>query len=72
MDKMLSNTCIIRNVESDLKNINEEYEKVIKPFLTEHKDKFDQNKCIDFEYLKEIIGFIMSYSFRDPNEDVIN
>lgn len=28
-------------------------------------------KCFDFDYYKKIVGFIMAYSFRDPNEDVI-
>ena len=32
---------------------------------------FESEKCFDFEYYKRVTGFIMAYSFRDPNEDVI-
>lgn len=27
-------------------------------------------KCLSFDYYKNIVAFIMSYSFRDPSEDV--
>jgi hypothetical protein len=69
MESSLSDTCIIKNVQTDLENMKKEFDKLIVPFLNDHKEKFTE-KCFDFELYKEIAGFIMAYSFRDPNEDV--
>jgi N-lysine methyltransferase SETD6 len=66
---MLKNTCIKLNVEDDLKNMKNEFDQIILPFLTKHKEKFSE-KCFHFSYYQKLIAFIMAYSFTDPNEDV--
>ena len=65
----LSNTCIHRNVEEDLIKMKKEFADIILPFVQGNRAFFSE-KCLDFEYYKQIVAFIMSYSFRDPNEDV--
>lgn len=68
--EMLTNTCVNRNVKIDMVNMQREFESIILPFVKTHKSYFN-DKCLEFDHYKQIVAFIMAYSFRDPNEDVI-
>ncbi len=66
----LSNTCVYRNVKTDLVNMKKEFDTIIVPFIKSHQENFSA-KCLDFEFYKQIAAFVMAYSFRDPNEEVL-
>ena len=40
MEELLINTCVPQNVKVDLKNMKEEYEEIILPFMNSHKTHF--------------------------------
>ena len=51
MDKLLNNTCIPNNVDTDSKNMKSEFEEIILPFLKEHKECFRYLTFISFFFL---------------------
>lgn len=65
----LANTCIHRNIQQDLIKMRTEFDDIILPFVKSNSSLFTE-ECLTFEYYKKVVAFIMSYSFRDPDEDV--
>lgn len=64
----LESTCIHKNVKIDIVNMKNEFETIILPIIKENKQYFS-DRCLEFDYYKRIVAFVMSYSFNNPDED---
>ncbi|XP_066183823.1 N-lysine methyltransferase SETD6 isoform X2 [Sylvia atricapilla] len=66
--RLLQGTGIPEAVDKDLANINLEYNSIILPFMETHPDIFDP-KLHTLELYKELVAFVMAYSFQEPLEE---
>ncbi|XP_062442332.1 N-lysine methyltransferase SETD6 [Rhea pennata] len=66
--RLLQGTGIPEAVDKDLVNIQLEYNSIILPFIESHPDIFDP-KLHTLELYKELVAFVMAYSFQEPLED---
>ncbi|XP_064526803.1 N-lysine methyltransferase SETD6 isoform X2 [Pseudopipra pipra] len=66
--RLLQGTGIPEAVDKDLANIHLEYSSIILPFMESHPDVFDP-KLHTLELYKELVAFVMAYSFQEPLEE---
>ncbi|XP_063267048.1 N-lysine methyltransferase SETD6 isoform X1 [Prinia subflava] len=66
--RLLQGTGIPEAVDKDLANIHLEYNSIILPFMETHPDIFDP-KLHTLELYKELVAFVMAYSFQEPLEE---
>ncbi|XP_064375515.1 N-lysine methyltransferase SETD6 isoform X1 [Dromaius novaehollandiae] len=66
--RLLQGTGISEAVDKDLVNIHLEYSSIILPFMECHPDIFDP-KLHTLELYKELVAFVMAYSFQEPLEE---
>ncbi|XP_038004445.1 N-lysine methyltransferase SETD6 [Motacilla alba alba] len=66
--RLLQGTGIPEAVDKDLANIQLEYNSIILPFMETHPDIFDP-KLHTLELYKELVAFVMAYSFQEPLEE---
>ncbi|XP_051485210.1 N-lysine methyltransferase SETD6 isoform X3 [Apus apus] len=66
--RLLQGTGIPEAVDKDLANIHMEYSSIILPFMQAHPDLFDP-KVHTLELYKELVAFVMAYSFQEPLEE---
>ncbi|KAL9839326.1 N-lysine methyltransferase SETD6 [Geothlypis trichas] len=66
--RLLQGTGIPEAVDKDLANIQLEYNSIILPFMETHPDIFDP-KVHTLELYKELVAFVMAYSFQEPLEE---
>ncbi|KAG8437254.1 hypothetical protein GDO86_008092 [Hymenochirus boettgeri] len=65
---LLQGTGILDAVNKDLKNIEEEYNSIVLPFIKRNLDLFCPEKHT-LDLYKRLVAFVMSYSFQEPIED---
>ncbi|XP_040471780.1 N-lysine methyltransferase SETD6 isoform X2 [Falco naumanni] len=66
--RLLQGTGIPEAVDKDLANIHLEYSSIILPFMKAHPKIFDP-KLHTLELYKELVAFVMAYSFQEPLEE---
>ncbi|XP_074439423.1 N-lysine methyltransferase SETD6 isoform X1 [Larus michahellis] len=66
--RLLQGTGIPEAVEKDLANIHLEYSSIILPFMEAHPTVFDP-KLHTLELYKQLVAFVMAYSFQEPLEE---
>ncbi|XP_035399674.1 N-lysine methyltransferase SETD6 [Cygnus atratus] len=66
--RLLQGTGIPEAVDKDLANIHLEYSSIILPFMQAHPDIFDP-KVHTLELYKQLVAFVMAYSFQEPLEE---
>ncbi|XP_061863707.1 N-lysine methyltransferase SETD6 isoform X2 [Colius striatus] len=66
--RLLKGTGIPEAVEKDLANIHLEYSSIILPFMEAHPTIFDP-KLHTLELYKQLVAFVMAYSFQEPLEE---
>ncbi|XP_068024489.1 N-lysine methyltransferase SETD6 isoform X1 [Melanerpes formicivorus] len=66
--RLLQGTGIPEAVDKDLANIQLEYSSIILPFMESHPDIFDP-KVHTLELYKQLVAFVMAYSFQEPLEE---
>ncbi|KAM8985102.1 N-lysine methyltransferase SETD6 isoform 1-T1 [Ara ararauna] len=66
--RLLQGTGIPEAVEKDLANIHLEYSSIILPFMESHPNVFDP-KLHTLELYKQLVAFVMAYSFQEPLEE---
>lgn len=66
--RLLQGTGIPEAVAKDLANIQLEYSSIILPFMKSHPDVFDP-KLHTLELYKQLVAFVMAYSFQEPLEE---
>ncbi|NXC75815.1 SETD6 methyltransferase, partial [Anhinga anhinga] len=66
--RLLQGTGIPDAVDKDLANIHLEYSSIILPFMESHPSIFDP-KLHTLELYKELVAFVMAYSFQEPLEE---
>ncbi|XP_057269861.1 N-lysine methyltransferase SETD6 [Pezoporus wallicus] len=66
--RLLQGTGIPEAVEKDLANIHLEYSSIIVPFMESHPNVFDP-KLHTLELYKQLVAFVMAYSFQEPLEE---
>ncbi|NXX42425.1 SETD6 methyltransferase, partial [Tricholaema leucomelas] len=66
--RLLQGTGIPEAVDKDLANIHLEYSSIILPFMESHPDIFDP-KVHTLELYKQLVAFVMAYSFQEPLEE---
>jgi SET domain-containing protein 6 len=63
-ERLLSGTSLLSNVDNDLKDIQSDYDTIVKPFMQRHPEIFSK-KLISFQLYQELVSFVMSYSFTE-------
>ncbi|KAF1652774.1 N-lysine methyltransferase SETD6, partial [Eudyptes chrysocome] len=66
--RLLQGTGIPEAVDKDLANIHLEYTSIILPFMESHPNVFDP-KLHTLELYKQLVAFVMAYSFQEPLEE---
>ncbi|KFV57224.1 N-lysine methyltransferase SETD6, partial [Tyto alba] len=66
--RLLQGTGIPEAVDKDLANIHLEYSSIILPFMESHPTIFDP-KVHTLELYKQLVAFVMAYSFQEPLEE---
>lgn len=66
--RLLQGTGIPEAVDKDLANIQLEYSSIILPFMKSHPDIFDP-ELHTLELYKQLVAFVMAYSFQEPLEE---
>ncbi|XP_075621795.1 N-lysine methyltransferase SETD6 isoform X2 [Balearica regulorum gibbericeps] len=66
--RLLQGTGIPEAVDKDLANIHLEYSSIVLPFMESHADVFDP-KLHTLELYKQLVAFVMAYSFQEPLEE---
>ncbi|KAM6253178.1 N-lysine methyltransferase SETD6 [Porphyrio hochstetteri] len=66
--RLLQGTGIPEAVDKDLANIHLEYSTIILPFMKSHPSVFDP-KLHTLELYKQLVAFVMAYSFQEPLEE---
>nr|XP_009931951.1 PREDICTED: N-lysine methyltransferase SETD6 [Opisthocomus hoazin] len=66
--RLLRGTGIPEAVEKDLANIHLEYSSIVLPFMESHPAIFDP-KLHTLELYKQLVAFVMAYSFQEPLEE---
>ncbi|XP_010142141.1 PREDICTED: N-lysine methyltransferase SETD6, partial [Buceros rhinoceros silvestris] len=66
--RLLQGTGIPEAVDKDLANIHLEYSSIILPFMRSHPSVFDP-KLHTLELYKQLVAFVMAYSFQEPVEE---
>ncbi|XP_062856170.1 N-lysine methyltransferase setd6 [Trichomycterus rosablanca] len=67
-EKLLKGTSIPEAVETDLANIQKEYNNIVLPFMRSHPDLWDPERH-SLQLYQSLVAFIMAYSFQEPVED---
>ncbi|XP_023682992.2 N-lysine methyltransferase setd6 isoform X1 [Paramormyrops kingsleyae] len=67
-DSLLQGTGVPEAVDTDLANIQNEYNDIVLPFIRSHPDLWNPEKH-NFELYKSLVAFVMAYSFQEPVED---
>lgn len=65
VDFELHGTGIPESVEADMKSMKTEFEEIVLPFVKNNSEVFP-NKCQEFELYKQMVAFVMAYSFTEP------
>ncbi|XP_053934605.1 N-lysine methyltransferase SETD6 isoform X2 [Cuculus canorus] len=66
--RLLQGTGIPEAVDKDLANIHMEYSTIILPFMESHPNIFDP-KLHTLELYKQLVAFVMAYSFQEPLDE---
>ncbi|NP_001085404.1 N-lysine methyltransferase setd6 [Xenopus laevis] len=66
--KLLQGTGVLEAIRNDLKNIEEEYNSIVLPFITRNPEKFCPMKHT-LDLYKRLVAFVMAYSFQEPLEE---
>ncbi|XP_069724313.1 LOW QUALITY PROTEIN: N-lysine methyltransferase SETD6 [Phaenicophaeus curvirostris] len=66
--RLLQGTGIPEAVDKDLANIHLEYSTIILPFMESHPNIFDP-KLHTLELYKQLVAFVMAYSFQEPLDE---
>ncbi|XP_074769206.1 N-lysine methyltransferase SETD6 isoform X3 [Athene noctua] len=66
--RLLQGTGIPEAVDKDLANIHLEYSSIILPFMKSHPSIFDP-KLHTLDLYKQLVAFVMAYSFQEPLEE---
>ncbi|KAM9470835.1 N-lysine methyltransferase setd6 [Clarias gariepinus] len=67
-EKLLKGTGIPEAVDTDLSNIQLEYEDTVLPFMLSHPELWDPERHT-LKLYQSLVAFVMAYSFQEPNED---
>ncbi|CAC5404604.1 SETD6 [Mytilus coruscus] len=65
---LLKSTGVIEAVDKDINNISTEFNDIILPFVKKHSDLFGEC-CLNLEFYKQMVAFVMAYSFTEPPDD---
>ncbi|KAL5016620.1 hypothetical protein ScPMuIL_006209 [Solemya velum] len=65
-ERLLQGTGVKQAVETDVTSLTKEFEELVLPFLRKHRDHFD-DRCKDIEFYKQMVAFVMAYSFTEPS-----
>ncbi|XP_052072608.1 N-lysine methyltransferase setd6-like [Mytilus californianus] len=65
---LLKSTGVIEAVDKDIKNISTEFNDIVLPFVKKHSDLFGEC-CLNLEFYKQMVAFVMAYSFTEPPDD---
>lgn len=66
-EKLLKGTGVPEAVDTDLSNIQQEYNNTVLPFMRSHPELWDP-KHHTLELYQSLVAFVMAYSFQEPNE----
>ncbi|XP_072520119.1 N-lysine methyltransferase setd6 [Salminus brasiliensis] len=67
-ERLLKGTGIPEAVDTDLSNIQNEYNETVLPFMRSHPELWDPERH-SVELYKSLVAFVMAYSFQEPLED---
>ncbi|KAI5617283.1 N-lysine methyltransferase setd6 [Silurus asotus] len=67
-EKLLKGTGIPEAVDTDLSNIEKEYNNTVLPFMRSHPELWDPQHHT-LELYQSLVAFVMAYSFQEPDED---
>ncbi|XP_076878154.1 N-lysine methyltransferase setd6 [Brachyhypopomus gauderio] len=67
-ERLLKGTGIPEAVDTDLTNIQKEYEDTVLPFIASHPELWDPVQH-SLELYQSMVAFVMAYSFQEPVED---
>ncbi|XP_071973050.1 N-lysine methyltransferase SETD6 [Engystomops pustulosus] len=65
---LLKGTGVIEAVKKDLKNMEQEYNAIVLPFIKRHSKIFCSEKH-SLDLYKRLVAFVMGYSFQEPLDD---
>ncbi|KAL7862586.1 hypothetical protein SRHO_G00115700 [Serrasalmus rhombeus] len=67
-ERLLKGTGIPEAVDTDLTNIQKEYNDTVLPFMRSHPELWDPERH-SLELYQSLVAFVMAYSFQEPVED---
>ncbi|KAK2838390.1 hypothetical protein Q7C36_013204 [Tachysurus vachellii] len=67
-EKLLKGTGIPEAVDTDLTNIQKEYNDTVLPFMRSHPELWDPEQHT-LELYRSLVAFVMAYSFQEPVEE---
>uniref|UniRef100_V9KDG5 N-lysine methyltransferase setd6 n=1 Tax=Callorhinchus milii TaxID=7868 RepID=V9KDG5_CALMI len=66
--RLLQGTGVLEAVQRDLRNIEDEHQSIVLPFLRAHPQTFPPNThCL--QLYKRLVAFVMAYSFQEPSDN---